>query len=155
MSTTFDAAWATDEERPTETGMSRDELIAEFLRLDTLVKEHGARRREIGAALSQIAMENKGKQNTVHLESTGGQRIKVEFGLDYEFDTEQMFTASNLLGKERFDDLFKTEIKFTAKKRNLNGFLNTVSSDEATQTAKQIIQDAMHEKPRTPYVSAG
>jgi hypothetical protein len=150
MSTAFDEAWATTDERPS---MSQDELIAEFSRLDALVKEHGMRRREVGAALAEIAAENKGNQNTVKLESTGGQRVKVEFGVDYEFDNEQMFTAADLLGKDRFDELFKTEVKFTAKKRNLNGFLNTVPSDEPTRTAKQIIQDAMHKKEKTPYVS--
>lgn len=150
MSTVFDEAWAATEERPS---MSQDDLIAEFSRLDALVKEHGARRREIGAALAEIAAENKGAQNTVKLESTGGQRIKVEFGFDYEFDNEQMFTAADLLGKECFDGLFSTAIKFTAKKRSLNGFLNTVPSDERTKTAKQIIQDAMHKKEKTPYVS--
>jgi hypothetical protein len=153
MSTAFDRAWADDDERPAQSGMSQDELIAEFRRLDALVKEHGTRRREVGAALVGIASENKGNQNTVKLQSTDGQRVKVEFGTDYEFDNEQMFTAADLLGKEAFDDLFKTEVKFTAKKRNLNGFLNTVPSDERIKTAKQIIQDAMHEKEKTPYVS--
>lgn len=50
MTTVFDQAWAT-EERPTQTSMSQDELIAEFHRLDALVKDHGSRRAEIGAAL--------------------------------------------------------------------------------------------------------
>jgi hypothetical protein len=149
----FDTAWATEEERPAESGMSQDDLIAEFVRLDALVKEHGKRRGEIGAALAGIAAENKGTQNTVRLESTGGQRLKVEFRSDYEFDNDQMFAAADLLGKDAFDNLFGTSITFTAKKRNLNAFLNTVPSDEKTRTAKQIIQDAMHKKDKTPYVS--
>lgn len=156
MSTAFEQAWADSDERPTDStgGMSQDDLIAEFRRLDALVKETGARRKEIGLALAGIAFENRKNQNTVRLQSTDGQRVKVEFGIDYEFDNEQMFTAADLLGKERFDELFKTEIKFTAKKRNLNGFLNTVPSDEPTKTAKEIIQAAMQEKPKAPYVSA-
>lgn len=157
MSTAFDRAWADTEERPeveaATSGMSQDDLIKEFARLDAIVKDAGAQRREIGAALAGIALENKGNQNTVRLESSTGNRIKVEFGVDYEFDNEQMFTAADLLGQERFDELFKTEIKFTAKKRNLNGFLNTVPSDEKTKTAKEIVQAAMVEKPKTPYVS--
>src|SRR5688572_23065351 len=154
MSTAFEQAWADQEERPTETlGMSQDDLIAEFIKVVDLAKEYGARRRDLGAALTAIALENKGAQSTVRLESTSGQRLKIEFGFDYEFDAAQMFTAADLLGKDRFDDLFKTEITFTAKKRNLNAFLNTVPSDETTRTAKQIIQDAMHKKEKTPYVS--
>lgn len=155
MSTAFDLAWAEPEERPTDSagGMSQDDLIVEYKRLDALVKEHGIRRKEIGMALAGIAFENKGNQNTVRLESSTGERIKVEFGIDYEFDNEQMFAAAELLGQDRFDELFKTEVKFTAKKRNLNGFLNTVPADERTKTAKEIIESAMQEKPKSPHVS--
>lgn len=152
MSTAFEEAWAEPDDRP---AMSQDELIAEFVRLDALVKRHGRRRKEIGAALSDIAVENKGAQNTVRLQSTDGQRIRVEFGFDYEFDNDQMFTAADLLGKDVFDSLFNTTVTFTAKKRSLNGFLSTVPSDERTKSAKQIIQDAMHKKEKTPYVSVG
>lgn len=159
MSTAFDKAWADSNGRPesetTNSGMSQDDLIAEFNRLDVIVKDAGGRRREIGAALAGIALENKGNQNTVRLESSTGQRVKVEFGIDYEFDNEQMFTAADLLGQERFDELFKTEVKFVAKKRNLNGFLSTVPSDEKTRTAKEIIQAVLEagKKPKTPHVS--
>jgi len=155
MSTAFDRAWAAEDERPTEISMSQDDLIAEFHRLDALVKDHGARRREIGMHLAGIAFENKRDQNTVHLESTGGQRIKVEFGIDYEYETEQMMTAADLLGKDVFDSLFKTKVEFVPKKRELKKFMNTVASDEATKTAKQIIVDATNAKDKTPYVSVG
>lgn len=153
MSSAFDTAWAADERPAEQPSMSRDELITEFHRLDAIVKENGSRRREIGIQLAGIAFENKRTQNTVHLESTGGQKIKVEFGVDYEYETEQMMTAADLLGKERFDSLFKTEIKFVPKRRELKNFLNTVSSDEQVETAKQIIQDATITKDKSPYVS--
>jgi hypothetical protein len=153
MATAFDEAWATDEERPNLPSMSRDELIAEFSRLDALVKRHGRERKEIGAALASIALENKGAQNTVHLASTDGQRIRVEFGVDYEYETGQMLTAADLLGKEQFDSLFKTRVEFIAKKRELKMFLNTVSSDERIESAKRIIKDATIPKEKAPYVS--
>lgn len=153
MSSAFEQAWATDEERPTETAMSQDELIAEFHRLDALVKEHGRRRKEIGGYLALIAQENRREQNLVHMASTGGQRIKVEFGIDYEYETQQMFTAADLLGKDMFDSLFKTKVEFTPKKRELKKFLNTVSSEERIETAKQIITDATVKKDKSPYVS--
>lgn len=153
MSSAFEQAWAT-EERPTEQpSMSRDELIAEFHRLDAIVKESGSRRREIGMQLAGVAFENKRTQNTVHLESTDGQKVKVEFGIDYEYDAEQMMTVAELLGKERFDGLFKTKIEFIPKKRELKNFLNTVSSDERVETAKKVIQDATITKDKSPYVS--
>ena len=152
MSSAFEQAWA-DDERPNKPSMSQDDLIAEFHRLDALIKEQGAQRREIGMQLAGIAFENKAEQNTVHLVSTGGQRIRVEFGIDYEYETEQMMTASDLLGKETFDSLFKVKVEFVPKKRELKKFMNTVASDEATKTAKQIIADATIAKDKTPYVS--
>ena len=152
MSSALEHAWATDE-RPNKPSMSQDDLIAEFHRLDALIKEQGAQRREIGMQLAGIAFENKAEQNTVHLVSTGGQRIRVEFGIDYEYETEQMMTASQLLGKETFDSLFKVKVEFVPKKRELKKFMNTVASDEATKTAKQIIADATIAKDKTPYVS--
>ena len=152
MSSALEQAWAADE-RPNKPSMSQDDLIAEFHRLDALIKEQGAQRREIGMQLAGIAFDNKAEQNTVHLVSTGGQRIKVEFGIDYEYETEQMMTASDLLGKETFDSLFKVKVEFVPKKRELKKFMNTVASDEATKTAKQIIADATIAKDKTPYVS--
>ena len=152
MQSALEAAWAT-EERPNKTSMSQDDLITEFHKLDALVKEQGALRREIGMQLAGIAYENKAEQNTVHLVSTGGQRIKVEFGIDYEYETEQMMTVADLLGKEAFDSLFKTKVEFIPKKRELKKFMNTVASDEKTKTAKQIIADATVTKDKTQYIS--
>lgn len=153
MSTAFDKAWATDEERPETPSLSRDELITEFHRLDAIVKESGYKRKEIGMQLAGIAYENKRDQNTVHLKSTDGQKIKVEFGIDYDYDQEQMMTAADLLGRDTFDSLFKTKIEFVPKKRELKKFLNTVSSDERIETAKKIITDATITRDKSPYVS--
>lgn len=150
MSTAFDEAWAT--ESPAS-GLSQDELITEFHRLDAIVKESGAKRAEIGAALAGIARENKATQNTVHLTSTGGQKLKVQFGSETEYVTEEMMEVSKLLGAEVFDGLFETKIKFVPKKRNLTMFFNTVHPDEATQTAKRMIQDATLTREKSPYVS--
>lgn len=153
MSTIFDAAWATDEERPDQTSMSQDDLITEFHRLDAIVKEGGSRRAEIGAALASIAKENKQNQNTVHLTSTGGQKLKVQFTNETVYVTEELMEVSKILGAEIFDSLFKTKIEFTAQKKNLNTFFNTVHPDERIQTAKQLIKDATVLREKTPYVS--
>lgn len=151
MSTAFDEAWATTESP--QLGLSRDELIVEFHRLDALVKEHGARRAEIGAAIAGIARENKATQNTVHLTGTGGQKLKVQFSSETEYVAEEMMEVSKLLGAETFDSLFETKIKFVPKKRNLTLFFNTVHPDEATETAKQMIKDATITRDKAPYVS--
>lgn len=152
MSSALEAAWAT-EERPVETSMSQDDLIAEFHRLDALVKESGSRRAEIGAALASIARENKANQNTVHLQSTGGHKVKVQFSNETVYVTEELMEVSNLLGAEVFDTLFKTKIEFTAQKKNLNTFFNTVHPDERMRTAKTMIKDATITREKTPYVS--
>jgi len=152
MSTSFNAAWA-KEERPAESGMSQDDLIAEFSRLDALVKEHGSRRREIGMALAGIAFENKGTQNTVHLQSSGGQKVDVQFGSETSYVTDEMMEVSKMLGSEQFDQIFETKIEFKAKAKALKMFLNTVFPDEKIETAKQMIVDATIKKDKTPYVS--
>lgn len=152
MSTAFDQAWAT-EERPESLSMSQDELITEFHRLDALVKESGSRRAEIGAALASIAKQNKSTQKTVHLKSTGGQKVKVQISDETEYITEELMEVSKILGAETFDTLFKTKIEFVAQKKNLNMFFNTVHPDEATQTAKQLIKDATITREKNPYVS--
>src|SRR5689334_10366680 len=113
----LETAWAAEEIRPVESGMSQDELIAEFHRLDALVKDFGKQRREIGMALAGIAYGNRNTQNTVHLEGVGGRKVKVEFGSETEYDAELMKDVMNLLGGDRFDSLFKTKLEFIAKKR--------------------------------------
>ncbi len=144
----LEQAWAA--ERPSR---SQDELITEYVRLDQIVKNAAFERKDIVSQLAGIALEEKGEQNTVHLTSTGGQSVKVEFGVDYSYDTQLMMDVAKLLGSERFDQLFKTKIEFVAFRRELKKFLNTVAADEATKTAKQIIKDATVEKVRSPSVT--
>lgn len=148
--TTLEQAWASPER-------SQDELIQEFKRLDALLKETGAERREVAMQLAGIAFANKGEQNTVHLQSTGGDKITVEFGIEYAYVTEELMEVARMLGeidKELFDSIFKTSLEFVPKKRELKNFLNTVSSDERIETAKQMIKDATIVKNKAPYVSA-
>jgi hypothetical protein len=112
----------------------------------------GAERRDIGLQIAGLAMESKGEQNTVHLTSTGGQRVKVEFGQTTDYDTGELVEVSKMLGSQ-FDELFDTKIEFKARKRALKVFLNTRFADEKTETAKQMIRDATITKDRAPYVT--
>lgn len=136
-----------------DSSMSTDDLIAAFVRLDALYKETAASRADVGLQLAGKAFEQRDNQNTVHLSSSRGSRVKVEFGSEYEYDNAQMFTVAELLGKEQFDQLFDTRIIFKAKKRALNMFVNTIHPDEALNTGKQVIKDATTVKPKHPYVS--
>jgi hypothetical protein len=153
MESVFNEVFGDEPPPPASSGMSQDELISRFAALDKLVKSASGERKDIGLQLAGLAWEEKLDQNTVHLTSTDGQRVKVVFGDETVYDVEMLRDVHNLLGTERFDELFTTEIKFTPKKRNLKMFLNTVASDEQVKTAKQIIQDATMVKPNTPWVS--
>lgn len=136
-----------------KSGWSQDELIEEFYKLSEVVRDAGSRRAEIGAVLAAIAAQHKETQKTVHLTSTGGKRVKVQFGSQTEYVTEELLEVSRMLGGELFDTLFKSSIEFTERKQNLNMFFNTVHPDEAIQTAKQMIKDAKVTKDKQPYVS--
>lgn len=136
-----------------DSSMSQDELISRFVQLDVLYKETTAARRDIGLQIAGLAFEQREDQNTVHLSSSQGSRVKVEFGNEHEYDNAQMFTLAEVLGKDQFDQLFDTKVEFKAKKRALNMFMNTIHPDERLNTGKQIIKDATTVKAKSPYIS--
>ena len=130
-----------------------DELIAEFTDLCERISELTDRKRAIGDKLAEMAFANRATSNTVRLTSTAGTRIKVQFRSKVEYDCDQLMTVAGLLGRERFDSLFKTKLEFSPQKRSLNDFLSTVTSDETTETAKLMIREACVETQQLPYVS--
>ncbi|HZS43521.1 MAG TPA: hypothetical protein VFC63_00345 [Blastocatellia bacterium] len=130
-----------------------DELIAEFTSLCDKISELSERKRIVADKLAERAFASRAGSNTVRLASTNGCKIKVQFRSKVEYDCDQLIPVVNLIGKDRFDALFKTKIEFTAQKRNLNDFLATVTSDEAIETAKQLIREATVETQQLPYVS--
>ncbi len=129
-----------------------ESLIHEFARLDSELREGYSRKRQIVSDLAGLAWEQRGSQNTVHLSAHDGMTIKVEFKSDTSYDAEQMRVVADLLGNQ-FDDLFKTKIEFVPQKRNLTKFLNTVSTEEKIQTAKELIQEATTTKQMSPYIT--
>lgn len=152
METVFDeTAQYAPSESVTE-GRSQDELISEFVKVDTAVRELQSQKRELAMALAGLAFEHRGEQNTVRVQSSDGTCVKVEFGVEFEYDNAQMFTAAELLGKA-FEDLFETKIEFKPKKRSLKLFMNTVPSSEKERTAQDIIRSATTVKAKTPYVA--
>lgn len=98
-----------------------NDLIAEFVRLDADCKELNTRRKEVAAEIAGIAWENRGDQNTVHLQSTAGQKIKTEFRYKTEWDNEQLFAVKSLVGVEVFDSLFTPKLEFTALREVADG----------------------------------
>ena len=134
-----------------DTGLSRDERIKEFLRLDGQIKELSYERRGHASALMEIASEERNGQKTVHLQANDGARVAVEFKSAWECNTEEVECARELLKDQQFNNLFKTT--YTPKVRELKKFLNTVYSDEAWETAKGIIKEHVKEVEKTPFVS--
>ncbi len=130
-----------------------DEMIAEFTDLCDKISELTERKRVVADKLAERAFSSRAGSNTVRLASTCGTRIKVQFRTKVEYDCDQIIPVVNLIGKDRFDALFKTKIEFTPQKRNLTDFLATVTSDEAIETAKQLIREATVETQQSPYVS--
>lgn len=133
------------------TGLSRDERIKEFLRLDAQIKELSYERKEHASALMEMAVGERNGQKTVHLQSNNGARVAVEFKSAWECNTEEVECAKELLKDQQFNSLFKTT--YTPKVRELKKFLNTVYSNEAWETAKQILKEHVKEVERTPFVS--
>lgn len=132
-------------------GISEDEAIRRFIELDRRVKEADAERAEYKAFLIEKAREQQSGQNTVHLESSTGTRVKVEFKKVPQCDQVELECARDLLGDERFMKIFK--YSFKPKSRDLKTFLNTKFADERVTTAQQIIKDAIKDVDASPYVS--
>lgn len=136
---------------PDVSGLSVDQMIREYVRLDKKIKEAALERGAYHAALLERAAMARNGQNTVHLETADQkQRVKVEFKNKSVCDQEQLEYARELLNDEKFRELFKVE--YSPKARNLKSFMNTVSADERIETAKGIIQEAVKEVPATTYV---
>lgn len=132
-------------------GISKDEAIKRFIELDNRVKEADRERAEYKAFLIEQARETQSSQNTVHLESSNGLRLKVEFKKRSQCDQDELECAREVLTDQRFMKLFK--YTYAPKSRELKTFLNTVFSDERLSTAQGIIRDAIKEVDASPYVT--
>lgn len=141
-----------EEVAPDVSGLSVDQMIREYVRLDKRVKEAANERGAYHAALLEKAAEARNGQATVHMETADeSQRVKVEFKKRVLCDQVEIECAKELLSEEKFRELFKVE--YSPKSRNLKSFLNTVSADERIETAKGIIKEAVKEADGTPYLS--
>jgi|SRR5215831_12739885 len=132
-------------------GMSLDQAVSEFIKLDERRQEL---KRDIDNVLSYLlpeAFEIRGPQNTVRLSDHNGQTLKVEFKTAFKCETNGLNVARELLGDDRFEDLFKTE--YSPRLRELKVFLATKSADERIETAKEEIRKACVQVERAPYVS--
>lgn len=153
MEATFDEIFA--EQPPIDTGgRSDDEMIAEFIKYDRQVKSAASERQWYASALAMKATQERGESKTVHLEnSQRSQKIKVEFSSEWKvMDNEQITVVRELLGEERFAEMFK--IQYVPRVRELKLFLSTGSTDERVKTAKDIVKQVVKDVPKlTPTLS--
>ena len=132
-------------------GMSLDEAVSEYIRIEARRQELNRERDEVLAVLLPEAFEIRGSQNTVRLADHNGTTLKVEFKTAYKCDTNLLNTARELIGDDRFEDLFKTE--YAPRLRELKVFLATKSADERIEAAKEEIRKGCVQVERAPYVS--
>lgn len=150
MAETLEAMFS--EPPPSLSGMSDDEIIREYIRLDSQIKEIAYQRKPFIDALLQKAADMRDGRGTVHLETSDRKlRVKVEFKKDHVFDPMEIECAKDLLGDERFGELFKTE--YTPRLQNLKMFLSTRSSDERVETARATIQGTLQPKDKNPSIA--
>lgn len=149
MSAVFTMDEETTTPDPATRGLSDDEIIATYIKLDRRVKEAASERQWYASALAvKAAQERRSEIKTVHLEnSTCSQKIKATFSSDWTVtDDEQIAEVKNLLGDERFNELFK--IQYVPKVQKLKTFLNTGSTDERVKVAKEIVEQVVKEVPK-------
>jgi len=131
--------------------MTLDEAISEVIEIDERYAELKERKKLALEVLLPEAFETRGPQNTVHLANHLGQRLKVEFKMAHKCDVNTLNTARELLGDDRFEDLFKTE--YSPRLRELKLFMATKSTDERIETAKGIVREGWKQVETSPYVS--
>lgn len=142
------------EESPPQSvsGMSDDQIIREFIRLDQAIKDLAYQRSGFSSALAQKAIDVRNGQSTVHMETSDrSNKVKVEFRKGWECDHSEIECARELLMDERFREIFN--VTYTPKVAKLRTFLNTKSSDERVEMARQTILNAVKEVEKSPYVS--
>lgn len=144
------------------TNLSLDDIIREYAFWNQRIREAYVEVNAYKAALIEYAHAARSGQNTVHLETAdGAQSVKVEFKKKYQCDQMSIECArgllmtaeeeANLPAEKAFRDLFK--IEYTPKSRNYKTFLNTLSGNERTAVAKEMLKDAIVEVDAQPYLT--
>lgn len=133
-------------------GLSLEDAIQEFVRIQTRYSELAEEKRRVMEVLVPAAFEVRGTVNTTRLTSSDGKtQLKVEFKSAFKCETDRLNTARELLGDDVFESMFKTEYK--PKMRGLKPFLASRSTDERIETAKTIIREAITENDLSPQIT--
>lgn len=134
------------------TGMSLEDAIHEFIRIDKRYQELALEKRRALDVLLPAAFEVRGQSNTARLSSSDqSSQLKVEFGVNYKCEADRLNTVKDLVGDDVFESLFKTE--YSPRLRALKPFLATKSTDERIETAKTVIREAVTTTEKSPQIT--
>lgn len=135
---------------PIDHRMSLEEAIKEYVRIQRRYKELGEEKRSVMEVLEPAAREVKPQGSKTARVANHDQSIvlKVEFGANIACDLNLLNEVKEMLGDDKFEDLFKTE--YVPKQKTLKPFLSTKTTDERIETAKEKIVMALDIKPTPP-----
>lgn len=132
--------------------MTLEEAIQEYIRIDLRYQELAEEKKRCLEVLLSEAVEVRGQTNTARLDNhDGSKQIKVQFGVDYKCDVDGLNEVKEMIGDDKFDELFKTD--YTARLKALKPFLSTKSTDELIETAKEKIKQVVTTVPKSPYLT--
>lgn len=132
-----------------------DQAISQFDAINREIKKLQERKFFFGSIIAETSIKGTvgSTSNTSRVTSSNGIQLKIERKFKTEWDADQLLTARELLGRDQFDQLFKTKIEFAPQLKNLKKFLTTSTSDERIESGKKIIGDAKIESEQTPYIT--
>lgn len=134
------------------TGMSLEDAIHEFIRIDKRYQELAIEKRRALEVLLPAAFDVRGQSNTARLSSSDqSSQLRVEFGVNYKCEVDRLNTVKDLVGDDVFESLFKTE--YSPRLRALKPFLSTKSTDERIESAKEVIREAVTTTEKSPQIT--
>lgn len=135
---------------PPVRGLSLEDALLEFVRIQNRYAELAEEKKRVLEILIPAAMEaRQEKSNTCRLANHNGKIvIKAEFKSRIDCDVNALNEVKEMLGDDRFEELFKTE--YSPKQRTLKPFLATKTTDERIETAKEKVAFALRVLPASP-----
>jgi len=130
-------------------GMSLEQAIVEFVRIQDRYAELAEEKKRILEVLIPAANEAKGQTKTARLSNHNRSVVlKADFSSNVTCNTDALNQVKEIVGDDVFDDLFKTE--YTPKLKTLKPFMAERSTDERIETAKLEIAKAIKTSPTPP-----
>lgn len=135
---------------PIDHRMSLEEAIKEYVRIQNRYAELAEEKKRVMEILEPAAREAKsdGSKTCRVANHDGSVVLKAEFGANVDCNVNALNEVKEMLGDDKFEELFKTE--YAPKQKNLKPFLTTKTTDERIETAKLLIYQAMNVRPTPP-----